>query len=206
MRKLVIGLIITALLAFNTSALAWDVDVNIAVQDSNVGLSASATTDNYTLRSAAGVDGTGVIGIHGAGDAESGHLLTGVSGTGNLYAANGLESSGNLGSCNDCPDYDYDALSYASINGQGTIILAQATGYDFKGNNSNIQVLFAKGEGEFKSGMMSSFLTSDMDEPMDHAMGAYGDSVSFSTLGIQVMNTDNGENSGMFTSNLKFND
>jgi len=211
MKGKLIGLIVLALIVINGSAIAWDVDVNIAVEDTSVDLTATATTDNYLLSSAAGVDGTGLISIHGEGDAESGQMMTSVSGTGAMYAANGLGAVGLLeecseGDCDDCNYYEYDGVSYAEINGQGKIILAEVVGYDTDEKNIHAQFLFANGIGDFTAGMMTSFWDSETNESVSHAMGTYGYGVKFSAFGMNGMDTGNGEGAGWFTSNMRFID
>ena len=212
MKKILIGLIAFALVVWSSSALAWDVDVTIAVENSKVDLTATATSENYVLSSAAGVDGTGQVGIHGEGDDDSGHMITAVSGTGEMYAANGLGSNGCLidcvgEACEKCPDYEYGAVSSARIHGQGEIILAQAAGYDINAErNANAQILVIRGQGDFTTGMMSSLWITGMDEPVNHAMGAFGTNVVFYAFGVQGMDTETGENAGWFTADLNFLD
>ena len=211
MKKIIIGLIAFAMVTFTGSAIAWDVDITIGVQDTNVDITATATTDDYVLATAAGVDGTGQIGIHGEGDSESGYMITGVSGEGELYAAQGLGSTGCLADCgeepcDECPDYEYGATSGATINGQGEIILAQAVGYDTQKGNVNGQILVVRGEGDFTAGMMSSLWIEEMGEPVNHAMGTYGENVKFCAFGIHGMDTSDGTNAGYFTTDMNFLD
>jgi len=209
MRKIIIPLIAFAMVTFTGSAIAWDIDIGIGVQDSDVEITASATTENYTLASSAGVDGTGQISIHGEGDSESGYMLTGVEGEGELYASQGIGARGCLVDCgeepcDDCPDYEYGATSSAAINGQGTIMLAQAAGYDTQQGNVNAQVLVVQGHGDFIAGMMSSLLIEGMEEPVNHTMGTYGENVEFCAFGIHGMLTTNGTNAGYFTTDMNF--
>ena len=211
MKKIIIGLIAFAMVTFTGSAIAWDVDITIGVQDTNVDITATATTNNYVLATAAGVDGTGQIGVHGEGDSEGGYMITGVSGEGELYAAQGLGSTGSLVDCDEepcdeCPDYEYSATSSAAINGQGTIILAQAAGYDTQKGNINAQILAAHGEGDFTAGMMSRLWVEGMEEPVGHAMGATGQNVGFCVFGIHGMDTGDGTNAGYFTADMNFLD
>ena len=175
MKKAVIGLITFALIAMNGSAFAWDVDVTISVEDASVDLTATATTDDYILGTAAGIEGTGQIGVHGEGDNESGHLITGVSGAGRLYASQALGSAGCLvdcveEQCDNCPEYQYGAASYATINGAGAIILTQAAGYDTQNGNVTGQILIVRGVGDFTAGMMSSLWIEGMEESVIHTM------------------------------------
>ena len=208
MRKIIIALIAFAMLTFTGSAIAWDVNIGIGVQDADVEITASATTENYVLESSAGVDGTGQIGIHGEGDSESGYMLTGVEGEGKLYAYQGIGARGCLADCgeepcDECPDYEYRATSSAAINGQGTIMLAQAANNTQQGN-VNAQVLVVQGHGDFVVGMMSSLLIEGMEEPVNHTMGTYGENVGFCTFGIHGMLTTDGTNAGYFTTDMNF--
>ena len=114
MKKIVIGLIAFAMVAMTGSALAWDIGVTIGVEDAKVDITATATDDDYILAASAGVDGTGDICIQGEGDSDGGYLITGVSGRGELYAAQGLGIAGCLiecteEPCDECPDYLYIA-------------------------------------------------------------------------------------------------
>jgi len=54
--------------------------------------------------------------------------------------------------------------------------------------------------------MMSSLWIEGMEEPIDHAMGAYGTNVDFHVFGIQAMDDSNGTNAGFFTVDMSFND
>lgn len=206
MKKILAGFIAFTMLALAGSAAAWDINVQIDVQDADVNVNAAATGENYIFVTAAGVDGTGKINIHGTGGDNQGVLLTRVQSHDqdtDIYAYQGLGVKGCLVECgeepcNECPEYMYTAESSAALHGQGEIFITGIVSHNLSG-----QIFYTYGEGDFTAGMISNLWIEDQ-QPVTHAMGIYGKGVGFYAFGVQGMDPTDGTNAGMFTADMQF--
>jgi len=213
---LIAGLIALTMVIVTGSAVAWKLDVEANVTDADVDISAEvayqAPTEEYVYTTTAGVDGSGTIEISGSSDEIDGKwdsLKTTVKTTDDdtsIYATQTMLVAGCLVDCGtspcDCPGYLYYAASGASIDGQGEIELRSDVVDD---NSDNEQKLIAHGEGDFTAGMLIAYQV-EGQEPVVHAMGAYGVSVHFCAKGETDFNTDNAQADGYFGAMMNFLD
>lgn len=218
MKKILLIAFIAFGLVATGSAMAWKVDIDAHVHDATLDMQFETTGedfdgDAYLFGTTAGVDGTGNIDIYGRGhwNNDMGFLTTEVESRkgADMYATQTLGVQGCLidcaeEPCNECPEYTYVASSGATIDGTGKIFLAEGENVGFC-DNYNGQVLAVHGEGDFTAGMGSTLWIGD-EEPVTHAMGAWGENVEFCAFGIQGMDNSDGENSGYFTAHMSFND
>lgn len=212
MKKILFASLVAFCLVATGSAMAWKVDIDAHVHDATLDLQFETTGtdrdgDSYYFATTAGVDGTGNIDIFGHGHwcRDRGTLITEVESRkgGSLYATQTLGTRGCLTDC--CERYSYVAGSGATIDGTGKIFLAEGENVGICRDHYNGQILMVHGEGDFTAGMGSTLWVGDQ-EPVSHAMGAWGDNAEFCAFGIQGMDNSDGENMGFFTATMHFHD
>ena len=192
-------------------AAAWSIDIDAEFEDASVLISSSASTDNYIMLQTAEVDdGTGYIGQYGEGTECEGYVIQGVDAEGSLVSASMAVGSifcvptGEEGCpCPTCRTVDYSAYQLVEVE-NGDASICQAQGYavspcygictaDGRGSPYVGQFQYAEGSGESVLIVQAASSTSE-DE--SHVMGAFGENVSFWTVGVQYADMDDASMSG----------
>lgn len=210
MKKILFASFVAFCLVATGSAMAWDFNIEIGLEDAKVDVQATSgpfATDEggYQIWNTAGVDGSGEIHIEGWNQGEGGSNARNpvyVWGEGDLYATSSQVVAGCCADC-DCPDngYLYGATQGATISGDGYIELRQLT--NKRRNDENRQDMVVWGYGDFTAGMIST-LAVEGAEPTSHAMGAFGTNVGFYAEGAQIMDGEDCSEEGYFFAMMGF--